>query len=261
MADLELLLVDLTAESDELDALVAPLDAAGWRLPTPAAGWTIAHQISHLAWTDRQAITAATDPDAFHAHLAAMMEDAQGVLEAGAAEGGGADPAALLARWRDGRNKVRQVLRAVPPGGTIPWYGPPMRPGSMATARLMETWAHGLDVADALGVTKASSHRLRHVAHLGVRTRDFAYRNRGLTPPTAPVRVVLTAPDGAEWTWGPDDAEQSVTGPALDFCLLVTQRRNRADLNLIAKGSDADHWLNIAQAFAGPSGPGRPPAG
>lgn len=127
----------------------------------------------------------------------------------------------------------------------------------MATARLMETWAHGLDVADALGVPVAPSARLKSIAHLGVRTRDFAFTVHGLTPPTEPFRVELTAPDGELWAWGPDDATQTVAGAALDFCALVTQRRPLAELDVVARGADADKWLTIAQAFAGPPGVGR----
>lgn len=127
----------------------------------------------------------------------------------------------------------------------------------MATARLMETWAHGQDVADALGVERAPTARIKNIAHLGVRTRNFAYSVNEKTPPADDFRVELTAPDGSLWTWGPEDAPQKVTGPALDFCLLVTQRANRADLDLVAVGADADEWLGFAQAFAGPSGEGR----
>ncbi|HEY0639029.1 MAG TPA: wyosine base formation domain-containing protein, partial [Pseudonocardiaceae bacterium] len=102
--------------------------------------------------------------------------------------------------------------------------------------------------------------RLRHVAHLGVRARDFAFLVRGRTPPAEEFRVELTGPAGEHWTWGPPDAAQRVTGPALHFCLLATQRAHRADLDLVATGADADAWLDIAQAFAGPPGPGREPA-
>lgn len=131
----------------------------------------------------------------------------------------------------------------------------------MATARLMETWAHGADVADALGVPRTPTHRLRHIAHLGVRTRDFAFTVHGRTPPAEPFRVCLTAPDGREWTWGPESAAQTVTGSAVDFCRLVTQRVHRTDTDLVATGPDADAWLELAQAFAGPPGAGRTPDG
>jgi uncharacterized protein (TIGR03084 family) len=128
----------------------------------------------------------------------------------------------------------------------------------MATARLMETWAHGQDVADALAIARTPTARLRHIAHIGVRTRDFAYAVNDRTPPAEPFRVELTGPGGDTWAWGPEDAAQRVTGPALDFCLRVTQRRHRDDLALVAVGADADAWLDIAQAFAGPPGTGRP---
>jgi len=127
----------------------------------------------------------------------------------------------------------------------------------MATARLMETWAHGLDVADALGVRQPATARLQSIAHIGVRTRDFAFAINGLAPPADPFRVELAAPDGSAWTWGPEDASQRVTGSAEDFCLLVTQRRPPAALDVSAEGDDAARWLTIAQAFAGPPGPGR----
>ncbi len=134
-----------------------------------------------------------------------------------------------------------------------------MKPASMATARLMETWAHGQDVADALGVTREPTARLRHIAHLGLRTLGFAFTVHGLPAPERPVRLELTAPDGGAWAFGPADAQDVVTGPALDFCLLVTQRRHRDDLALTATGPVATAWLPIAQAFAGAPGNGRDP--
>lgn len=258
MPDLNALLADLTAEGESLDALVTPLEPAGWATSTPAEGWTIAHQISHLAWTDDQATVAATDAAAFDEVILWMMANAETAVDAAAAEGAADAPSKLLERWRTGRIRMVEALAAVPPGTKLPWFGPPMSAASMATARLMETFAHGQDVADALGVRREPTARLRHVAHIGARTRDFAYRTHGLNPPAEEFRVALTAPSGEMWTWGPADAAQTVSGPALDFCLLVTQRRNRADLALVARGPDADHWLDIAQAFAGPPGTGRP---
>jgi uncharacterized protein (TIGR03084 family) len=131
----------------------------------------------------------------------------------------------------------------------------------MATARFMETWAHGLDVAEALGMRVRPHDRVQHVVHLGVRTRAFAFASNGLEVPTSDVRVELVAPSGALWVFGPHDAGQQVTGPAWDFALLVTRRRHRDDLALVALGQDADRWLDIAQAFAGPPGEGPRPSG
>lgn len=254
---LDTVLADLERETAELDALVADLDDEGWARATPAEGWTVADQIGHLAWTDDIATVAATDPAAFGARLGALAEHGMDAIDTVAHEWG-ADPD-QLGRWRAGRQRLWTALRAVPAGTRVVWFGPPMSPTSMATARLMETWAHGQDVADALGVERLPTDRLRHVAHIGVRTRDFAYLIRDLTPPAEPFRVDLVGPGGQTWSWGPEDAAQRVSGPAQHFALLVTQRRHRAELDVRAEGADADRWLDIAQAFAGPPGPGRAP--
>jgi uncharacterized protein (TIGR03084 family) len=257
---LAVLLEDLAAESATLDAVVADLEDTAWRAPTPAAGWTVAMQIAHLAWTDDRALLAVTDPAAFTAAVAGLGPELAGLVDDAAAEGAAVDPAILVERWRAGRTDLARELAALPGGAKVPWFGPPMSAASLATARLMETWAHGLDVTDALTQPPSVSPRLRAVAHLGVRTRDFAFAQHGLPAPAEPFRVELTAPDGDVWAYGPEDAAQRVTGPALDFCLRVTRRRHRADLGLTATGADADRWLDLAQAFAGPPGEERPPA-
>jgi uncharacterized protein (TIGR03084 family) len=264
VVELNALVADLQDEGAEIDGLVGGLDRSAWATPTPAVGWTVAHQIAHLAWTDQRALLAARDADAFHAevvHYAGIVppDRLDELVDQFAWEGAKVPPEELLARWRQGRADLTKALLELPDDTKLPWYGPPMSASSMATARLMETWAHGNDIADALGVRREPTGRIRHVAHIGVRTRDWAYVVRGLTPPVALFRVELTAPDGAVWTWGPADATQRVTGPAHDFCLLCTQRVHRADTALVATGADADHWLTIAQAFAGPPGKGRAP--
>jgi uncharacterized protein (TIGR03084 family) len=255
------LLEDLEAESADLDARVAPLDPRDWARLTPAPGWTIGHQIAHLAWTDQASLLAATDEVAFYAALADDLDgaDPERYVDRGA-ESLLAPPAELLERWRAGRAALAIALSHVPDGTKLPWYGTRMSPASMVTARIMETWAHGQDVADALGVTRQPTDRLRHVAHLGVRTLGHSFTTNGREAPTTPVRVELVGPNGDLWTYGPEDAADRVTGPALDFCLRVTQRRHRADLALQATGPVADEWLDLAQAFAGRPGEGRAPA-
>jgi uncharacterized protein (TIGR03084 family) len=257
---LDQVLADLTAEGDELDATVGMLDEAAWRTPVPAAGWDIATTVVHLAWTDECAIAAGTDKAAWDALVLRAIADPEGFVDEEATAGALAPAAEILERWRTSRQALVTMLRDYPAGDKLPWYGPPMSPTSMGTARFMETWAHALDVYDALGTTRAPTDRIRHVAHLGVRTRDFAFGVHGLEAPAEQVRVELTAPSGAVWNWGPEDAAQTVVGSAYDFCLRVTQRRHRDDLDLVATGPAADRWLDIAQAFAGPPGAGREPA-
>jgi uncharacterized protein (TIGR03084 family) len=254
------LLTDLRAEGEALDAVVADLEDTAWLTPTPAEGWTVATQIAHLDWTNAQALLALQDPDAFAAVVEQVRDRMDRVVDDEAQAGAAAAPQQVLDRWRTSRDELSRALAEHPDGARIPWFGPPMSAASMATARLMETWAHGLDVTDALGLPPTVSPRLRHVADLGVRTRDFAFAQHGLPAPAEPFRVELTAPDGSVWAWGPEDAGQRVTGPALDFCLRVTRRRHRADLALETAGRDADRWVGVAQAFAGPPGGDRPRA-
>ncbi len=319
------LLADLDAESADLDARVGPLPEAHWARLTPADGWTIAHQIAHLAWTDHIATLAAADRDAFWAWMnGTVFMDPDHFVDRGT-ESFLAPPAELLDRWRAGRAALAEALAATPPSAKIPWYGTSMSRASMATARLMETWAHGQDVADALGHRRVPTNRLRHIAHLGFRTLGHSFLTHGRDVPAAPVRLERVAPSGSGaggmrseersdevgwrrlpgapsersqqglgagnaqsekhgdedgprrqpgpsgsaasasgqriWEYGPAEATDRVVGPALDFCLLVTQRRHRADLALVATGPVADEWLDIAQAFAGPPGTGREPTG
>ncbi len=187
MTDVDGVLADLFAEGAELDALVAPLAAADWQRETLAPGWTIAHQIGHLAWTDDIATLAATDAAGFDAAVQAALADGRFDTYVDRAAEQWSARTDLLSVWRSGRAALADALRAVPAGTKVPWFGPPMSATSMATARLMETWAHGQDVADTLGVERPVTDRIRHVAHIGIRARDFAYRVRDLEPPAGAV--------------------------------------------------------------------------
>ncbi|NUU25367.1 MAG: TIGR03084 family protein [Streptomycetaceae bacterium] len=250
---------DLAAEGAALDALVAELDADQWELPTPAEGWAIADQLSHLTFTDEMAVMAVRDPDAFRAATPQVVAMLQSGIDASQQRRAGETPGELLARWRGSRDAVLEALAGHPSGTRFPWFGPPMSPAGIATGRLMETWAHGGDIADALGVRREPTSRVRHIVRLGVHARDHAFAVHGLPAPTDAFRVELLGPDGLEWTFGPADAPQKVTGPGHDFALLATRRVNRADTALKAEGPDADRWLDIAQAFVGSPGDGRAP--
>ncbi len=246
---------DLAAEHAALDAVVADLDEAGWATPTPAVGWDVKDTILHLHAADGMALLACEDPEGFEAAKLGLNSGTRSLdgwfLDAATTSG-----ADVLVRWRVDRERMLTVFRAQGPKDRIPWFGPSMSALSFATARLMETWAHGHDVATALGTSLPVTDRLRHVCHIGVTTRGWSYVNRGEAVPEGPVRVELTAPSGAVWTWGPpaDGADEVavVRGAALDFALVVTQRRLLADTALVADGELAQAWMERAQAFAGP---------
>ena len=254
--DLPALCDDLAAEHAALDAVVARLDDGGWATPTPAVGWDVRDSIAHLAFFDDAATLAATDAAAFERDL---LGDGAALIASAVAKARSMTGSDVLARWRADRSSFLATYRELDPSTRVPWFGPPMSAASKVTARLMETWAHGQDVVDALGADRPATDRLRHVAHIAVGARPFSYAVRGLDPPSAPVRVELIAPSGDTWTWGPADVPDVVRGPALDFCLVLTQRRHVDDTSLVATGDAAAEWIRIGQAFAGPPGPGRRP--
>ncbi len=246
------LLGDLVAEEAELAAVLAPLDAAEWDRATPAAGWQVRDQVAHLAMGEDLATLAATDERGFANRLAELMNDLERVDADQQAEARASEPAELLAWWTGSAAATVRAVSEGPEGERIGWITGPMSVASFITARLMETWAHGQDIVDALDLARPPTARLRHIADLGVRTRGFSFRNRGLPVPDPEPRVELVGPNGARWVWGPKDSDEVVSGPAEDFCLVVTQRRHVGDTALRASGAGVVAWLELAQCFAGP---------
>jgi len=244
---------DLKAEHDALEAVLADLDEKSWLTITPSPGWTIKDQVRHLAYFDDRAALAASDPQAFGLHLQEISADFRGFAKTLDQVGRDLPIPELMGWWRRERKKMLDAYGAVAPKTRLPWYGPPMSALSHATARLMETWAHGQDVFDALGLKRTPTDRLRHIAHIGVTTFGWSYANRGLDVPQRPVRVELTGPSGGLWTWGPEEAADKICGPAEHFCLVVTQRRHVDDTALEVIGETARDWMLKAQCFAGPA--------
>jgi uncharacterized protein (TIGR03084 family) len=258
-ADLSALTADLVAESASLDEILGPLRPPEWQLPTPATGWTIADQVSHLAYFDETTLLSIRDPERFRREAATLTGRGEDFPDQIAAEYRHLGAADLLRWFRAARQALLGGYASADPAARLPWYGLDMGPASSVTARLMETWAHGQDIADTLGLQRPATGRLRHVAHLGIRSLPYSYAVHGLPQPGAAIRVELTAPDGGQWAWGPPDAGDRVSGTALDFCLAVTQRRHSSDTGLVITGETAAQWIGIAQAFAGAAGTGRPP--
>ncbi len=254
---------ELAAEHDDLDRLVASLDADDWDRPTASPGWTVRDQIGHLTYFDDTARLAIESPDDFEAKKAALIEamdpeSSQTVDDLTLGAFRAMAPDDLLSSWRANRAALIKQAGTLEDKARVPWYGPWMGAKSFLTARLMETWAHGQDVADAVGAGIEPTERLAHIARLGVNTRGWSYVVRGLEPPDEPILVDLTSPAGASWRFGPTDSANRISGSAVDFCLVVTQRRHPDDTDLDIVGFSAFDWMVKAQAFAGGATDGPP---
>jgi len=262
VSDLDDVRDDLAAEQWDLDAVVAAMDDEQWHRSTPSAGWDVADQVGHLTFFDHAAARAITDPDAFQASVRDLFEGAvaRGIDEYTLGDFRTLEPAAQLDAWRRGRVALHDAAATLRDDVRVAWYGPSMGATSFLTARLMEVWAHGIDVRDALGVAPHATSRLRHIAQLGFITRKWSYVVRGEEIPSGEVRLELTGPSGELWTWGSADALDTVRGSAQDFCLVVTQRRHVDDTTL-ETGALGRHWLLRAQAFAGGATSGPEPRG
>ena len=249
------LVADLAAEQGALDEALSPIPASHWETPSPAEGWLLRDCIAHLAEVDETAALVAESG----ANLEPSGPKGDGVRSGRQLEARSLSIAELLNWWRSARGRMNDALCPLDPKQRLPWAGPPMSVRSFTTARLMECWSHGLDALAAAKLPVVDTDRLQHIAHLGVITREFAYRNRGLEPPDTPLRIELVAPSGAVWHWGPDGAPDRISGVAGEFCRVVTQRIHPADTALRTEGAAAAEFLTVAQAFAGPPGTGRQP--
>ena len=249
---------DLAQEQINLHAILTSLDEAQWSRPTPAEGWTIHDQITHLAHFDFLARLSVAEPERFAAVKSSIDDLSQYVDSIGPANlsRSGADAASW---WtREASDFINAVIEA-DPQVRVPWFGPDMSLASKVTARIMEVWAHGQDIRDSLSIKPHPSPALPHVARLGCLAFANSYAVRGLPVPQAQVRVELETPNGGLWDMGPQEATDRITGPIDDFCLIVTQRRHVDDTAIQTQGETAAEWMFIAQAFADDPGSGRHP--
>ncbi len=254
------LIADLIEEYESLDQRLASLEASQWSLLTPFRDWTVFDTVAHLWLSERLALEALTEPVSFAERVKAQREASAHVKETppdwrGELSVGGGEQ--LRARWRADAGQVALKLIQLPAEARIPWYGPSMSVMSFAAARLMETWAHGETLHDALRLKRNVSARLWHVCDLGWRTRAFAQNVHGLPRDDTPIRLTLEAPDGKTWSWGEAKTLCRITGSARDFARVVCQCRHVRDTRLVVEGEAAVRWMSVAQCFAG--GPVSPP--
>jgi enediyne biosynthesis protein E11 len=260
VTDLQDVIAALVADGQDFDRMVAEASDAAWSLPTPAPGWTIKHQVAHLIATFRIAGLAARDPQAFGVMASRLSDDFDANVHATLNPFLAEEPRALLEKLRFELASAADALAQVPADSVVPWLVRPLPPAVLASAGMMELFGHGQDIADTLGMRREHTDRLAYLVGFGARTWEFGYLARDLTPPDAEFRFEITAPSGRLWTFGPENATQRISGPAVDFCLLVTRRRHHQDLAITATGAEARYWLEIAQAYRGPAGDGRAPS-
>ena len=240
---------DLAAEQERLEGILGGLDEAHWRSPSGAAGWTIADVVLHLAQSEESVVATVSGRD-----LRAGLPDRAGrtvdglIAELVRAERGQA-PDAVFGRWQRARRAALDALRAADPDRPLQWVAAPVKPTTLATTRLAEHWAHGLDITGPFGIEFRDTERLRHVAWLAHRTLPYSMTLAGQQP--APVWCELTAPDGASvWQFGPPDAESAIAGPAGDFCRVAAQRLAPADSRLTANGPHGATALRVIRTYA-----------
>ncbi len=250
---------DLAAEHQALDDVLANIDDAAWDTVTPFDGWTVKDELAHIVYFDWFARLSASDKEAFDVAMGKLIENFENVFEYTLEPGRAMSNQEILEWWRTERKGMIAAYEVLDPKTRLPWHLP-MSARSSATARLMETWAHGQDIVDALGTTRPASDRLKHIAHLGVATFGWSFKCREMEVPETKVRVELESPSGALWTWNEEATGDKITGLAEDFCLVVTQRRHYHDTNLKVEGDIANLWMTHAQIFAGPPATG-PKAG
>jgi uncharacterized protein (TIGR03084 family) len=242
---------DLGAEQAALDALVADLDEPGWDMPTPAEGWTIRDQIAHLAFFDEVAVASLTGSG--QARFAELTVQSPDLTDAHRGPpGAGRTGAEVLSWWRGARRSEISAFREADPSARVPWGPNFMAAPSLCTARLMETWAHGLDCFAARQVEPVDTDRLRHVCHITYRAIPHAFRDAGQPMPGRldDLVVEVTSPSGHLWQFGPPSAPQRIEGTAADFARVGVRRMRLADArSLQSTGELASSALLILKAY------------
>ena len=242
------ILSDLVAEQQSLDQFLQRVAIRDWDRPSAAAGWSIRDIVSHLATFEEYAYNALAEDGSRQAE-ATQYESDEAFTESGIIPGRAMRAQDVIEWWRRARAKVIEELSRSQPDTRVPWFKSDMSAKTFATTRLMQTWAHGLDVYSSLGEECEDTTRLRHIAWLGWKSLPYAFEYAG-EEYSQPVRLELLGPQWSKWVFGPEDTEQIVKGQAGEWCRVATQRMSATDApSLKAQGEVAETALRVARAY------------
>jgi uncharacterized protein (TIGR03084 family) len=248
------LAADFLAESDALHAIVEPLSETAIDQPTAFKGWTINTVLSHLhVWNLAAGMSLKGDGsfETFYAGAAAVTGRGGRLPEYEIVWLDGLAGRALVGAWREGFTKTAAAFSSADASARVKWAGPDMSVRSSLTARLMETWAHGQEIYDQLGLVRRNRDHIRNIVVLGNNTFGWTYKVRGEEPPAPRPHLRLTAPSGEMWSYNDASETDLIEGLAEEFCQVVTQTRNIADTQIRVVGAPAADWMSKAQCFAG----------
>lgn len=239
---------ELDEEQQALDAILSELSKEEFDLPTPAVGWTIRDQVSHLADVNEVAADTMLDGPRALGKDIARFSSPEAFTESGCDRGRAMSVDELLAWWRDSIQVQRSAFLTMDPKQRVPW-GLGMQARTLVTARLMETWAHAGDIRAALELPIELTPRLKSVAWLVLNAIPYAMMVASTPIPEGrSIRLELDA-NGEPWFIGPDNATDIIRGDAIRFCLVGVQRLDAASSGVTAHGEFAELALPRLRAF------------
>lgn len=238
------ILSDLVAEQQFLDQSLQRIPIKHWDRPTPSPGWTVRDTISHLA--DFAELAADTLAGGNRIAEWRKASDLDELRQRAITRGRGMRPQDVIEWWRGGRAHVVEPLSHMSVDDRVEWIQGSMSAQTFATFRLMETWAHGLDIYEALQMEVEDTPRIRHVCWLGWKTLPYAFKTAGLD--YSPIRIEVIGPGYAKWVYGPEDTEDRIKGAASEWAR-VAVRRAPGDIRLEVTGEVAAQAVEVAQAY------------
>ncbi len=252
---------DLRAEGLELYRVLQDMDTGYWSERSSFKGWTVWDVVAHLHIADHMALTSLNSAEAFQVLMSKIRDKGSirdyaedWLLEGITQPLSGPE---ILEKWWSVFEEMCTAFQNADPNQRYVWAGPGMKARMLATARQMETWAHGWEVYDLMNKRRTHSDRIKNIATIGVKTYGWTFNNRGIGIPEPIPKVELESPSGASWVWNDAIDGEYIGGSAVEFCQVVTQVRNIQDTQLTVTGDNAKQWMAIAQCFAGP--PENPP--